>query len=175
MTTTPLAGVRLERRAFLELPALTALAIRSAGASPAALDFAAFTKHCETLVREHLDAGRAQPEALLLRLAEAGARLEARGVPRPTLGAFGGYDPEVAFGPIHRALPVLLIQWRLAPHAHLPPHNHTPAYVVSLCLEGACRVEHFEIAGDAPAPGEQGEFELRRTRAQLLRPVRRRR
>ena len=65
---------------------------------------------------------------------------------------------------------MLLIEWRLAPHAILPPHNHTPGYVVSLCLEGACRVEHFEIAGDAPAPGEEGEFELRRTRAQLLRP-----
>jgi len=170
MTLHPLPGVSLERRTLMTLPALLGL-IRPTGAEPAEpLGFEAFVKLCQGLVDEHLKGERALPEALLLALAEGGARLEADSVPRPTLGAFGGYEPKVGFAPVHRAPPLVVIQWQLDPNAVLPPHNHTPAYVVSLCLEGECVVRHFEIAGEAPAPGTPGDFALRETRAQLLRP-----
>ncbi len=99
-----------------------------------------------------------------------GARLNAESVPRDGLGDFGGYDPPIEIAPIHRSAPIFVIQWRLAPGAFFPPHNHTPSYVVSLCLEGECWVRHFEIVGTAPAPGEPGQFRMKKTLAKLLRP-----
>jgi quercetin dioxygenase-like cupin family protein len=165
MTYSSSNGVRIERRSFLELSALLAGAARLPRSPAPALEFAAFTGKCEELVKESLAAGPETAEALLLQLAEAGARLEWGRVPRPSLGAFGGYSPKVSFGPVHRAPPVVIIEWKLDPDALLPAHNHTPAYVLSLCLEGECWLQHFEIAGDAPAPGEPGDFRMRKTRA----------
>lgn len=170
MTTIANPGVKITRRSALELPVLAAwLGRAERHDKEAALSFDAFTETCARLVQEHLETSEF-PEALLLRLAESGARLQASSVPRPTLGAFGGYEPKVAFGPVHRAPPLMVIEWRLDPDALLPAHNHTPAHVLSLCLEGECWVQHFEIAGEAPAPGTPGAFRMRRTRAQLLRP-----
>jgi hypothetical protein len=133
------------------------------------LDFPAFTRACEELAAEYVTEDRRRPESLLLALAEAASRLDADSVPRPTLGAFGGYQPKGGFGPVHRAQGLMVIEWSLDPNARLPAHNHTPVNVLSICLEGECWVEHFEIEGDAPAAGQEGEFLLHRTRAQLLR------
>lgn len=171
MTTISSPGVLITRRSVLELSALAAVLGRSAHASASSpLDFAAFQETCTGLVKGHLDEGSKLPEALLLRLAEAGTRLDPTSVPRPGLGAFGGYDPKVYFGPVHRAPALMMIEWKLEPNAVLPAHNHTPVHVLSLCLEGECWVQHFEIAGEAPAPGQPGPFRMRKTRAQLLRP-----
>jgi hypothetical protein len=173
MTTRSLPGVHVTRRSVLELPALAALlpVFRSASRSRegGALTFAEFTERSAAIATQD-DAGF--PEARLLRLAELAARLDPTGVPRPELGAFGGYEPQICFGPIHRSPGLFLIEWHLEPGAVLPPHNHTPVHVLSLCLEGECWVEHFEIVGDAPAPGAEGAFRMRTTHAQLLRPGR---
>lgn len=169
MTYLESPGVSLDRRSVLALPALLGLRAPAAARASERLDFAAFTAHCKALVDEHLKGDGSLHEALLLDLAQAGARLDARDVPRPQLGAFGGYEPKVGFGPVHRAPPFLVIQWQLDPHAVLPPHNHTPVHVVSLCLEGECLVRHFDIEGEAPPVGQSGDFHLRQTRAQLLR------
>lgn len=170
MTYLASPGVTLDRRSVLALPALLGLRAQAAARASDRLDFEAFTAQCKALVDEHLKSDGSLHEALLLGLALAGARLDARDVPRPQLGHFGGYEPKVGFGPVHRAPPLMVIQWQLDPHAVLPPHNHTPVHVLSLCLEGECLVRHFDIEGEAPPVGQSGEFHLRETRAQLLRP-----
>jgi len=169
MTTTSCPGFQITRRSVLELSVLASWLGHAARASESRFDFAAFGAACEDLVKEHLDQG-ALPEALLLRLAEAGARLDPPSVPRPSLGAFGSYDPKIYFGPVRRAPSLIMIEWKLEPNAVLPAHNHTPGLVLSLCIEGECWLQHFELAGDAPEPGEAGAFRIRKTRAQLLRP-----
>lgn len=171
-------GFRIERRAVLSLPALAAFAgVASATAiaadeesSEVPLAFGAFAQRCEELAAAHLDGGRIDADVYVQRLATLGARLAGDTLPEIQLRDFGGFDPPVRSAPAHLAPPMIIIQWRLAPGAVLPPHNHTPGYVYSLCLEGQCWVRHFEIVGDAPAPGAEGLFHMRKTMAKLLRP-----
>lgn len=175
MTARSSPGVHVTRRSVLELPLFAALLPPSSAPRPGRgrqegrLSFADFSRRCAEVIEA---ADPELPEARLLQLAELAARLAPGDVPRPDLGAYGGYDPKVGFGPVHRASEFLLIEWRLDPHAVLPPHNHSPINVLSVCVEGECWVEHFEIVGDAPPPGEEGAFTLRQTHAQLLRPGR---
>jgi len=176
-------GVRIERRAVLHLPALAAIAgvssVANAANAPAAADedkseaplfFGAFTERCKLLAAEHLDGGRIDPDVYLARIAALGPRLNVNTLPEIELRDFGNYDPPVRTAPASMMPPIVVIQWRLAPGAVLPPHNHTPGYVYSLCLEGQCWVRHFEIVGEAPAPGAEGLFHMRKTMAKLLRP-----
>jgi hypothetical protein len=64
-------------------------------------------------------------------------------------------DPPIELGPIHNAAPITIIQWRFAPRAVLPPHNHSPAHVLSICIEGECRVRHFDAVGAPDATGRR--------------------
>jgi hypothetical protein len=50
-------------------------------------------------------------------------------------------------------------------------HNHTPAHVLSLCIEGECRVRHFDTAS-APPVDSRETFRGRETQNRLLRPGR---
>lgn len=168
-------AVRIERRAVLHLPALAAIAgvagrAMDEEASETRVAFQAFAERCEELAAAHLDAGRIDADVYLQRIATLSTRLAGDTLPEVQLRDFGGFDPPVRTAPAHRAPPVVVIQWRLAPGAVLPPHNHTPGYVFSLCLEGQCWVRHFELVGDAPAPGAEGLFHMRKTMAKLLRP-----
>jgi predicted metal-dependent enzyme (double-stranded beta helix superfamily) len=81
-------------------------------------------------------------------------------------------NPAVELGPIHLALPLTIIQWRMAPHAVFPPHNHTPADVISMCLEGEARVRHFDVVGTAPEYSSPKSFLIRETHNDLLTPGR---
>lgn len=169
------SGVSFERRVLLKLPLLTAGSL--VGQAPGAfagteLGFSDFTSSCRRLAGELLDEGALEADEYLLRLASLGTRLDPGDVPRGKLGAFGGYDPPVEFGPIHREVPIVIIQWRFAPGAVLPPHNHTPAHVMSLCLEGECRVRHFDVEGTAPPLDSSETFRVRETENRLLRPGR---
>jgi hypothetical protein len=84
------------------------------------------------------------------------------------LGRFAKFEPPIELGPIHLALPITIIEWRFAPGAVLPPHNHTPAHVLSLCLEGECRVRHFDALG-APPLDSRDPFRVRETESRVLR------
>ena len=168
-----LPGVTIERRTLLCAPALFAAGAQGAPqkqAEESALAFDEFTKRCEALAGEHLEGGRIDGDVYLHRLEALGKRLAPSKVPRPEMGDFGGYDPPIELAPVHRATQILVLLWRLAPGAFFPPHNHTPGYVMSLCLEGECWLRHFETVGDAPTPGDEGSFEMRKTLAKLLRP-----
>ena len=175
-----LSGVHVQRRALLALPVLAAAGARSWGAQDTqqgsaeeqSMAFDAFATRCEGLAEAHLGGGRVDPEVYLHRLAALGARLDPASTLQLEAEPWSDFVPPIRVAPVHRSLPVMVIQWRLDPHAVLPPHNHTPGYVVSLCLEGEARVRHFEIDGAAPAPGEEGAFRLRETQAVLLRPGR---
>ena len=70
------------------------------------------------------------------------------------------------------AAPLAVILWRLDPGAVLPPHNHTPADVLSICLGGEARVRHFDIVGDAPEYSSKKSFLIRESRNILLTPGR---
>jgi predicted metal-dependent enzyme (double-stranded beta helix superfamily) len=93
-------------------------------------------------------------------------------VPQGKLGQFAGLNPPVEFGPLHVAAPLAIIQWRLAPGATLPAHNHNPADIISLCIEGECIVRHFDIEGSAPDYSSKETFLIRETRNDLLTPGR---
>jgi hypothetical protein len=112
----------------------------------------------------------AEHDAYLYALASLAARIE--GVPGGKLSAFGGLEPEVLFGMLHRGTPFFVVEWRLAPHAELPAHCHPGASVCTLALEGECEVRHYEVQPGAPAYDSKSEqpFPLRETRRQLLRP-----
>jgi hypothetical protein len=159
------SGVSYERRLILALPLLAAgSTVLGTGRARAAggLAFASFASSCRSLAAELLDKGELDPDEYLSRIGSLGTTLDPSDVPVGKLGAYGGLEPKVELGPVHRDMPIVAIQWRFAPGAVLPPHNHTPAHVLSLCLGGECRVRHFDVVGEAPALGDvsgQGERE----------------
>ncbi len=166
----PSNGFSHERRLVLSLPLLLAPST-PASAWLQAGSFSELTRTCNSLARELLEKQALTPDEYLLRLASLGAALRPEDVPKGKLGRFAGYDPPIELGPIHRELPIVIIQWRFAPFATLPPHNHTPAHVLSICLEGECRVRHFDALG-APPLDSRETFRVRETENRVLRPGR---
>jgi hypothetical protein len=163
-------GVSLERRLVLALPLLLAGSSLPSPRSPNG-SFSELTRMCNSLARELLEKNALTPDEYLWRLASLGAALDPVDVPKGPqvkLGRFSTFDPPVEFGPIHLELPITIIQWRFAPGAILPPHNHTPAHVLSLCIEGECRVRHFDALG-APSLDSRETFRLRETENRILR------
>ena len=171
-------GFVSERRFFIRAAplAVTALALGSpekisAGES-ASLEFEEFIKECAALAKQAFQTSGLNEDAHVFRLAALASQLRLGGVPRGKLGPFAGLAPPVEFGPLHVAAPLAIIQWRLAPGATLPAHNHNPADVISLCIEGECFVRHFDIVGEAPAYSSKETFLIRETRSDLLTPGR---
>jgi len=103
----------------------------------------------------------------------AAASLGAPDVPPDAkTGRFGKLDPPVEFGPVYRGAPIMIVQWKLAPNAWLPPHNHPHYNVVSIGLEGEAVVTHYDVDGDAPPFNSTSAFAVRRTRETLIAPRR---
>ncbi|HST19854.1 MAG TPA: hypothetical protein VLR90_01955 [Blastocatellia bacterium] len=177
-------GFVVERRFFVHAApiALAALALglpeklsaesRERLTESASLDFDEFVKECAALAKQAIADSSLNEEAHIFRLSMAASRLALKGVPRGKLGQFVGLNPPVEFGPLHVAAPLAIIQWRLAPGATLPAHNHTPADIISLCIEGECAIRHFDIVGDAPEYSSRETFLILETRNDLLTPGR---
>ena len=181
-------GYSVERRVFLRAApmAIAALALASPSrmfardpiihgapsAEDSKLDFDDFVKQCSVLAKAAQQEPGLNEEAHIFRLSETASRLRLTSVPKAKLGAFARLDPPVEFGPILVAMPLAIIQWRLAPDAVLPPHNHNPADVISLCLEGDCTVRHFEVVGTSPDYSSKETFLVRESRNDLLTPGR---
>lgn len=184
MDDEPSPGFVVERRFFVRAApiAIAALALglteRVSAASrerlmeSASLDFEEFIKECATLAKQAIADSSLNEEAHIFRLSLAASRLALKAVPKAKLGQFAGLTPPVEFGPLHIAAPLAIIQWRLAPGATLPAHNHTPADIISLCTEGECAIRHFDIVGDAPEYSSRETFLIRETRNDLLTPGR---
>jgi hypothetical protein len=166
----PKNGISYERRLILGLPLLLA------GSSPSSArlqddSFSELTRTCKLLASDLLDRKALTADEYVLKLASLGAALRPADVPRGKLGRFASYDPPIELGPIHREAPIAVIQWRFAPGAVLPPHSHSPCHVLSLCIEGECRVRHFDALG-APPLDSREIFRVRETENRLLRPGR---
>ncbi len=165
-------GVTVERRAIFWAPfALAAAVLRGAqGPSAAApLAWEDFIKLCPADVGQFAqDASSMGQDTYLQRMAAWAVRLKA--APDSKLGAYGGLDPKVEFGPSFRGVPFVVIQWRMAPHAVLPAHCHPEASVCTVGIEGEALVRHFEVTGDAPAfnSGATTPFVMRETRRQIV-------
>jgi hypothetical protein len=163
----PENGFSHERRLVLGLPLLLA----GSALSPARLQdrsFSELTRACKSLAADLLEKNALTPDEYLLRLASLGAALDPGDVPEGKLGRFSDFDPPIELGPIHREVPIFIIQWRFAPGAVLKPHNHTPAHVLSLCIQGECRVRHFD-AIEAPPLDSRETFRIRETENRVLR------
>jgi hypothetical protein len=170
-------GVFEERRYFLWASAgMMMPRWRQSAPTPTAelaeLDFKSFAQQCATLAKQAAEDATLNQDAHIFRISSLASRLKRQDVPKGKLAPYGKWDPPVELGPIHRALPLSIGQWRLAPYAVFPPHNHSPANVVSLCLEGECRVRHFDIIGEAPAYSSPKTFLIRETQHDLLTPGR---
>jgi hypothetical protein len=136
------------------------------------LDFEGFVRECAELAKIAQQDASLNEEAHIFRLSAVASRLRPASVPKGKLGAFAGLNPPVEFGPLKIAAPLAIIQWRLAPGATLPAHNHNPADVISLCLEGACTIRHFDIVDSAPDYSSKQTFLIRESRNDLLTPGR---
>lgn len=105
-------------------------------------------------------------------------RLAAEGVGTPDVpataktGRYGKLDPPVEFGPVYRGAPIMIVQWKLAPNAWLPPHNHPHYNVLSIGLDGEAVVTHYEPEGETPPFDATSAFTVRRTRETLIAPRR---
>jgi hypothetical protein len=95
-------------------------------------------------------------------LAAASDGLGLRPVPDAKMFPMGAFAPGVDIGPVGRIGPCVLIRYRLAPDARLPPHDHPNYSVATIGLRGEARVEQFEIEGEAPPYANPGGFRVRR-------------
>src|SRR6202167_1962994 len=169
-------GVTIERRAIFWAPlAVAAAMLRPAQAATASapLEWDDFIRLCPADAAAFArDASEIGQDAYLHRIAAWAVRLKA--APDTKLGAFGGLDPKVEFGPSFRGVPFVVIQWRMAPRAILPAHCHPQFSVCTVGMEGEARLRHFEIHGPAPAfdSGAKTPFLMRETRSQIVTPRR---
>ncbi|HKY04924.1 MAG TPA: hypothetical protein VJQ56_08540 [Blastocatellia bacterium] len=174
-------GIIEERRAFLWAPLGVAAAVlldrlsaegNTESMNRRELSFEDFVRESGRVAKQIAADTEPWSDEHLLRLSEVAARLRLSAVPEGKLGAFANLNPPVEFGPVHFAMPLFIIKWRMAPGALLPAHNHTPGNVVTLCLEGECRVRHFEVEGREPDYSSKETFLIRETQNLLLTPGR---
>jgi hypothetical protein len=183
------AGVLIERRAVLWLPALAAAtflfgrsrlyalndskATAKDSSATGSLDWEEFLKQCVPVAKEMVkDSSAGGQDAYLHRVASFAVRL--RAAPDTKLFPFGKLHPKVAFNLSHKGFPFTVVQWRMDPQAILPAHCHPSFSVCTLGLEGETRLRNFELHGEAPAfdSGSSKTFLIRETHNQVLTPRR---
>src|SRR5262245_34032435 len=130
-TNSPVLATPIERRHLLSASALLLAAPRLRARRTNTLSWQEFL-HAAPLEVEELARGTspAEHDAYLFALASLAARIER--VPGGKLSAFGGLEPEVLFGMLHRGKPFFVVEWRLMPGAVLPGHCHPGASVCTL-------------------------------------------
>jgi hypothetical protein len=162
----------IERRTMLwKLPLAAAAfmaaipeALRGGGA---AVTWEEFIARITAVAKEAYGSGEFDEDVYLYRLAAEAAR--AVDVPAAAkMGRFAKLDPAVEFGLVHRAMPIAIVQWKLAPNAWLPPHNHPHYDVLTVGLEGEAVITHYDFDGDAPPFEAASKFAVRRTRETLI-------
>ena len=169
-------GFLIERRRMFWLP-VTAGAllagIRDGRADGGALGWKEFLDAAEPLAKSlHRDNSRVGQDVYLTSIAALAIRVSATDVPRAKVRRFGKMDPPVEFGVSHRGSPFFVVEWRLAPNAVLPPHNHPNASVCTIGLEGEARLRKFELAGAAPSFDSRERFEVREMSDEVVAPGR---
>jgi hypothetical protein len=162
----------IERRTILWKMPLAAAAFLAAmpealRANDAPATWDDFTTRTNAIAKELYDEKGFDDEAYVYRIASAA--IGAPDVPpNAKTGKFGKLDPPVEFGPVYRGVPIFIIQWKLAPNAWLPPHNHPNYDVVTVGLEGEALITHYDVDGDAPPFDSEKPFAVRKTRETLI-------
>lgn len=116
--------VEIERRTILKMPlaaVIAALPDLLRGSGPLTWD--EFTARTTAAAKDLYNAAGYDEDAYVYHLASAAAVVP-EVPPTAKTGRFGKLDPPVEFGPVYRGAPIMIIQWKLAPNAWLPPHNH---------------------------------------------------
>lgn len=178
-------GVSVERRRLLWLPAaaLAAFALGSPGKHLAesravvvdegGIGWDDFLKQCVPVSSElHKDSSARGQDAYLFWVASMAVRLKLKTVPAARLFKFAELSPPVEFGVGYKGSPFFVVEWRMAPHAVLPPHCHPNASVCTLGLEGETRIRNFQLVGDAPEFTSPKSFKVRETHSELVTPGR---
>lgn len=176
-TTAP--GIRIERRGLLRLSAAGAAALLASGIDRICAEAQAegstgwenFIEEGSRIGKELLG-GPGGEDGYVLGLAAIAVRLRLgpQDLPDAPTRPFGGLEPKVFFGPVHRGTPFVVIQWRMDPGATLPPHCHPNYSVCTLGLEGSARLRNYEVASGAPAPdsGSREPFDVVQTHDEIM-------
>lgn len=173
METEP--GVIIERRCFLKTAASALAVVAVPGAKPLrvgttgadALTVEEFLAEALPIARAVVeDPTLARQDQYLQALASHAVRLAE--VEQPEFRA--SEQGEGAFiGSNGARPPIVLLHWRMAPGAVIHRHAHTYGSVVTLGLEGAARVENYEVVGKRDYDSTDS-FPVRQTVSQRLTP-----
>jgi hypothetical protein len=107
-------------------------------------------------------------DAYLFSLAHWAARLRLETIPKAKVFRFGELNPPVHFGLSYKAVPFVVIEWRLDAGAFLPPHNHPNYSVCTLGIEGEAQLRNFQLVGEAPEFSSKNVFHVRETHSQMM-------
>ncbi len=174
-------GVRVERREVLRM-SLGALAAFSLGWPQAALakepgmekleanagDLAwdALLQLAVPLAEKIVKSRKPNETAYLQQLGALIARL--KNVPAATFPEADG----VRSHDHHRKHPFVVVQFRMAPGASIPFHDHRDYIGVLTAIRGEARVRSFDVVGDDPRPPVGKSFDIRETGDRRLTPGR---
>lgn len=173
-------GVFETRRKMIWMPVAVA-AMFFAGTRPgigrptlqSKLPWDEFLKQClPNAVDMHKDPSPSGQDAYLFWLASMATRLDFGSMPKGKLASFADLTPPVETGPAYFGKPFFIIEWRMAPNAYLPPHNHPNISVCTVCTEGEANIRNFQPEGMTPEFSSRESFRVRQTQDAILTPGR---
>jgi hypothetical protein len=172
------SGVIIERRRVLWLPVFAAAALISPRNLSAyennnffanSMSWDDFLKECLPKSAElHKNSTAQGQDAYLFWIASMAARLNLTTFPKTKLSKFKNLDPPAEFGVGYRGVPFFVVEWKMSPNAHFPPHNHPNVSVCTVGMEGEARIRNFEVVGDAPEISSDKKFNVRETHNELI-------
>lgn len=156
----------------LGLAALTVIQRTSRAGESAADEVDAFLERWARQTETHAGQDKPNEDEFLHRLCADLARLDPAGFPERKQVSFQADG--VASGPVAVQMPFLVLQFDLDPGAVIPAHNHVGWSFLSMGVRGEAQVQHYELAGTAPEPGEERDtdFHVREVSSCLLTPGR---
>jgi hypothetical protein len=169
------AGLTIERRAFIAVPACAALGILArfrgelaAQDKPQTITFDTFVEEAGAQARKLIaDGGRGEGD-YLHHIAALAERIDR--VPDTPLGEpFKGL---IRSGMNYRGSGIVVVQWSMEKGLTYPPHNHPNYNGITLGIEGECRIRNFDVVGGLPEMATDARFRVRETQSALMTPGR---
>lgn len=165
-------GIALERRRLLwvSIGTLAALAVNSWQSAAAqhisqpraALDWDELVGRTIPLAEELIHNGHPDEETYLIRVSALMRRLRV-----PPKAFFNFTRPVSSFETLRR-FPLLVLQFRLAPNATIPCHDHRDYNGILTVTEGSIRVRSFEILGSDTPTAHGSAFHVQETHNSIL-------
>jgi hypothetical protein len=170
-------GLLVQRRCFLKTAAIALGSIAMPGALPSVADASARSDwSIEEFVTEVVPVAEALlkdrsllgQDYYLLTLASYAVQLT--NVPEPEFRDSGqGVGPGTFIGLSGAPGPFVMLQWKMDPNTEIRRHAHSYGNVVTFGLDGATRVENFEVVGERDYDSTDS-FRVRRTLTQWMTP-----